>query len=166
RREHRSAAAAPRRLAAVDSPVGNERRACEAGEMTKFDELGLSPAALESLKAAGFETPTPIQGKAIPPALSGRDVIGCAATGTGKTAAFVLPLLDRLAKNQVHEVLVLAPTRELANQISEQVERFGRARGFRCATLIGGVGMGGQIAELHRKPQIIVATPGRLIDHL
>ncbi len=134
--------------------------------METFQQLGLSAAALESLLRAGFEKPTPIQAKAIPPALSGRDVIGCAATGTGKTAAFVLPLLDRLAAKQVHHVLVLAPTRELALQIAEQVERFGSASGVRCAVLIGGVGMGGQTAALHRKPQIIVATPGRLIDHM
>jgi len=131
-----------------------------------FQQLGLSAAALESLQRAGFEKPTPIQAKAIPPALAGRDVIGCAATGTGKTAAFVLPLLDRLSAGQVHHVLVLAPTRELALQISEQVDRFGSARGARSAVLIGGVGMGGQISELQRRPQIVVATPGRLIDHL
>ena len=134
--------------------------------MDTFQQLGLSTAALESLSRAGFEKPTPIQAKAIPPALSGKDVIGCAATGTGKTAAFVLPLLDRLAAKQVHHVLVLAPTRELALQIAEQVERFGSVRGVRSAVLIGGVGMGGQMSDLQRKPQIIVATPGRLIDHM
>ncbi|MBL8952113.1 MAG: DEAD/DEAH box helicase, partial [Myxococcaceae bacterium] len=134
--------------------------------MDTFQQLGLSAGALESLQRAGFEKPTPIQAKAIPPALTGRDVIGCAATGTGKTAAFMLPLLDRLGAGQVKHVLVLAPTRELALQISEQVERFGASRNVRTATLIGGVGMGNQISELQRRPQVVVATPGRLIDHM
>jgi ATP-dependent RNA helicase RhlE len=131
-----------------------------------FDLLGLSPDALATLQRVGFSTPTPIQAKAIPPALQGRDVIGCAATGTGKTAAFALPIIDRLIAGHVHHALVLAPTRELALQIAEQVHVFGGHRGIRSATLIGGVGMGAQIDALRRSPQIIIATPGRLIDHL
>ncbi len=135
-------------------------------DIVSFDGLGLSALALESLKRAGYEKPTPIQMKAIPPALQGRDVIGCAATGTGKTAAFVLPLIERLASKAVTVALVLAPTRELAVQIAEHVERFGGKRGIRSVTLIGGVGMGPQISGLRAKPQIIIATPGRLIDHM
>jgi ATP-dependent RNA helicase RhlE len=131
-----------------------------------FDALGLSLDALSTLKRVGYATPTPIQAKAIPSVLEGRDVIGCAATGTGKTAAFVLPLVDRLVAGKVHHVLVLAPTRELALQIAEHVQTFGGHRGIRSATLIGGVGMGGQIDALRRNPQIVIATPGRLIDHL
>ncbi|MBK7863295.1 MAG: DEAD/DEAH box helicase [Archangiaceae bacterium] len=140
--------------------------AAAAAPAETFDALGLSAAALHALAQASYQKPTPIQAKAIPHVLAGRDVIGCAATGTGKTAAFVLPLLERLASKQLHRALVLVPTRELANQISEHVERFGAARGMRCATLIGGVGMGGQLAELRADPQLIIATPGRLIDHL
>jgi ATP-dependent RNA helicase RhlE len=131
-----------------------------------FDSLGLSPDALSTLQRVGYLTPTPIQAKAIPPALEGRDVIGCAATGTGKTAAFALPLIDRLVAGKLHHVLVLAPTRELALQIAEHVQTFGGSRGIRSATLIGGVGMGGQIDALRRNPQIVIATPGRLIDHM
>jgi ATP-dependent RNA helicase RhlE len=131
-----------------------------------FSSLGLSPAALQALARAAYVTPTPIQARAIPPALAGQDVIGCAATGTGKTAAFVLPLVDRLAAHQLRRVLVLAPTRELANQIAEHVDRFGAAHHLKSATLIGGVGMGGQLHELRQNPQFIIATPGRLIDHL
>jgi len=130
-----------------------------------FDSLGLSSESLHALQRAGFSQPTPIQARAIPPALKGQDVIGCAATGTGKTAAFVLPILERLHGKTGARGLVLAPTRELALQISEQVERFGSARALRCATLIGGVGMGGQTQAL-RQAQLVVATPGRLIDHL
>jgi ATP-dependent RNA helicase RhlE len=98
--------------------------------------------------------------------LSGRDVIGCASTGTGKTAAFVLPLLDRLAAEQATRALILVPTRELAEQIAEHVARFGKARRIGSATLIGGVSMGGQLSALKSQPKIIIATPGRLNDHL
>ena len=130
-----------------------------------FQSLGLSADTLRSLERAGFTQPTPIQARAIPPALEGRDVIGCAATGTGKTAAFVLPLLERLIKAPGARALVLAPTRELALQITEQVERFGSTRGFTCATFIGGVGMQSQIQSA-KHARVLIATPGRLIDHL
>src|SRR3954470_11997037 len=103
-----------------------------------FDSLGLSAEALQLLAQAGYVEPTPIQERAIPAVLEGRDVIGCAATGTGKTAAFVLPLIERLLIHKVTRVLVLAPTRELANQIAEHADRFGGSRGIRTATLIGG----------------------------
>jgi ATP-dependent RNA helicase RhlE len=131
-----------------------------------FADLNLSPAALQALKRAGFEHPTPIQAQAIPPALAGKDVIGIAATGTGKTAAFLLPIIERIApRGGRPRALVLAPTRELAVQISEQLERFGPGRGVRGALVIGGVGMGNQTAEL-RSHEVVVATPGRLVDHL
>src|SRR5688500_580173 len=123
---------------------------------TTFDSLGLSAESLKALKHAGYEHPTPIQAKAIPVALQGKDVIGCAATGTGKTAAFVLPLVERLAGKQGTRALVLAPTRELALQIAEHAENFGRPRGVKCVTLIGGVGMGNQIAGLRQRVQIII----------
>jgi ATP-dependent RNA helicase RhlE len=115
----------------------------------------------------GFAEPTPIQQLAIPPALAGRDVIGCAATGTGKTAAFVLPIVERLSGKRGHSrALVLAPTRELALQIGEELSRFGSGRGVRGMVVIGGVGMGGQTGELRRGIEVIIATPGRLVDHL
>ena len=131
-----------------------------------FAELKLSPEALLSLSRAGFELPTPIQAQAIPPALAGRDVVGTAATGTGKTAAFLLPIVDRLAGKPGTRALVLAPTRELALQIGEELARFGGTRRVRGAVVIGGVGMGAQSEALRRGVEVVIATPGRLVDHL
>jgi ATP-dependent RNA helicase RhlE len=131
-----------------------------------FASLGLSPASLDALRRAHYEHPTPIQEKAIPPALSGQDVIGCAATGTGKTAAFVLPMVERLKGRPGTRGLVLAPTRELAIQIAEHLAMFGQAHRVRGAVVIGGVSIGAQIDALRRQPEVIVATPGRLVDHL
>jgi ATP-dependent RNA helicase RhlE len=131
-----------------------------------FADLGLSQQALHALERAGFEHPTPIQAQAIPPALAGKDVIGTAATGTGKTAAFVLPILERLHGKRGTRALVLAPTRELALQIGEEVERFGRGRHVRAAVVIGGVGMGQQATAFREGRELVVATPGRLVDHL
>jgi len=134
--------------------------------MTNFASLGLSSELLRSLERAGYQQPTPIQSQAIPPALAGRNVIGCAATGTGKTAAFMLPLIERAAGRKGTSALVLAPTRELAQQIAEYVDTFGPAHGVRGAVVVGGLGMGPQAAALREKRHLIVATPGRLIDHL
>jgi ATP-dependent RNA helicase RhlE len=131
-----------------------------------FAELGLSQKTLAALARAGFEAPTPIQAQAIPPALQGKDVIGCAATGTGKTLAFVLPLLERLEGKHGTRALVLAPTRELALQIGAEVERFAHGRHLRSAVVIGGVGMRPQVEAFQRGAEIVVATPGRLNDHL
>ncbi|WP_242371330.1 DEAD/DEAH box helicase [Anaeromyxobacter sp. SG26] len=132
-----------------------------------FADLKLSREALTALAHAGFEHPTPIQAEAIPPALAGRDVIGTAATGTGKTAAFLLPIIERLAgKPAGTRALVLAPTRELAVQIGEELERFGRGRRVRGAVIIGGVGMGAQAEAFRERREIVIATPGRLVDHL
>ncbi|MFZ5468496.1 MAG: DEAD/DEAH box helicase [Myxococcota bacterium] len=133
---------------------------------SSFASLGLSPQTLGALKEAGYEHPTPIQARAIPPALAGTDLIGCAATGTGKTAAFTLPMVERLSGKRGSRGLVLAPTRELASQIAEHVERFGGRRGLRSVTLIGGVSMQHQLRDLRRGADILIATPGRLIDHL
>src|SRR5256714_392666 len=129
-----------------------------------FTELGLSQKSLAALGRAGFEAPTPIQAQAIPPALQGKDVIGSAATGTGKTLAFVLPLLDRLEGKHGTRALVLAPTRELALQIGTEVERFAHGRHLRSAVVIGGVGMRPQVEAFQRGVAIVVATPGRLND--
>jgi ATP-dependent RNA helicase RhlE len=136
-----------------------------------FKELGLSERTLKSLDLAGFENPTPIQARAIPPAMLGKDVIGCAATGTGKTAAFLLPMIERLTKGprmggtRGPRALILAPTRELALQIGEEAERFGGGQ-VRSAVVIGGVGMSPQADAFKKNVEIIVATPGRLKDHL
>jgi ATP-dependent RNA helicase RhlE len=136
--------------------------------MTTFADLNLSEQALQALVRAGFEHPTPVQAQAIPPALLGRDVIGTAATGTGKTAAFLLPIVERLAARTGRpgpRALVVAPTRELAVQIGGEFERFTRGRNVRCVVVIGGVGMGNQTRAL-RDHEVVVATPGRLVDHL
>ncbi len=134
-------------------------------QTTAFTGLGLSSKSLSALEAAGYQHPTPIQAQTIPHALAGKDVIGCAATGTGKTAAFVLPIVERLKGTKGGlKALVLAPTRELALQIGEHAHRFGGPHGVSVVTLIGGVGMGPQIDGLKRA-QLCIATPGRLIDH-
>jgi ATP-dependent RNA helicase RhlE len=138
-------------------------------QTTAFTGLGLSSKSLIALEAAGYQHPTPIQSQTIPHALAGKDVIGCAATGTGKTAAFVLPIVERLkgaaAGAKGLKALVLAPTRELALQIGEHAHRFGGPHGVQVVTIIGGVGMGAQIDGLKRA-QLCIATPGRLIDHM
>ena len=132
-----------------------------------FSSLGLSPKLLQSVSDAGYTTPTPIQTSAIPRVLAGRDLIGIAQTGTGKTAAFVLPLLERIMarpQSRAPRALIVAPTRELALQIDEHVRMLGRHHGVRCATIFGGVGESPQISALRRGVDVIVATPGRLID--
>ena len=134
--------------------------------MTTFADLKLSEKSLQAIHRAGFEAPTPIQSQAIPPALAGRDVIGVAATGTGKTAAFLLPIIERLSGKTGTRALVLAPTRELALQIGEELERFGRGRNVRGIVVIGGVGMGAQTQAFRERREVIIATPGRLVDHL
>jgi ATP-dependent RNA helicase RhlE len=118
------------------------------------------------VSAAGYSTPTPIQTEAIPPALKGSDVIGCAATGTGKTAAYLLPVLERLTGKTGTRALVLAPTRELALQIARSVDVLGREARMRAAVVIGGVAQEGQRQALRERRSILIATPGRLVDHL
>jgi ATP-dependent RNA helicase RhlE len=132
-----------------------------------FATLGLGSKLAQALKEKGYVEPTPIQAKAIPAILSGRDVIGVAQTGTGKTAAFVLPLLEKLAATppqRTMRALVIAPTRELVAQIEENVRAYGRHLPLRYATIFGGVGEGPQIQALRRGVDLVVATPGRLID--
>ncbi len=135
---------------------------------TNFHTLGLSEALLQDLAAAGFSSPTPIQAQAIPSALAGRDIIGCAQTGTGKTAAFVIPLVERLAvlpKGQP-QALILAPTRELALQTQTTIEKLGRRRRVSATVIVGGADMQAQVRGLRQRPDILVATPGRLLDHM
>jgi ATP-dependent RNA helicase RhlE len=129
-----------------------------------FAALGLSPASLDALAAAGYSAPTPVQAQAIPPALAGRDVVGCAATGTGKTAAFLLPIVERLRGQRGARALVLAPTRELVIQIADHLEMLGRGTTF--VEVVGGVGMEPQVRGLREGRTVVIATPGRLIDHL
>jgi ATP-dependent RNA helicase RhlE len=136
-----------------------------------FNHLGLAAPILEALAEEGYDAPTPIQAQAIPALLQGRDLIGIAQTGTGKTAAFALPILNRLRDRQptpkrACRALVLSPTRELASQIAESFRTYGRHLGLRVATVFGGVGHQPQVAALARGVDILVATPGRLIDHL
>jgi ATP-dependent RNA helicase RhlE len=133
-----------------------------------FDQLGLAPSLLEAVAAAGYSEPTPIQAKAIPAVLDGQDVLAAAQTGTGKTAAFTLPLLHRLGDSQQKKprVLVLAPTRELAAQVNESVRTYGKDGSIRSTVIFGGVGYQPQIAQFKKGVDIVVATPGRLLDLL
>jgi len=135
----------------------------------KFKELGLNKSILKSIKEFGFTEATPIQAEAIPHILEGRDLIGSAQTGTGKTAAFALPVLHLLRKHKRKKpprCLVLGPTRELAAQVYDQFDSFGRSSSPRCCLVHGGVGYGKQTEMLHKGVDIVVATPGRLLDHL
>ena len=133
-----------------------------------FSELGLIPEILEAVAREGYTVPTPIQLKAIPPALTGRDVLGCAQTGTGKTAAFALPMLQRLAANSSDDVklrgLVITPTRELASQIGTSLTTYGEGLDLYHTVIFGGVSEKKQIDELREGVDILVATPGRLLD--
>lgn len=131
-----------------------------------FNELKLDGRILKAVKAAGYETPSPIQEKAIPPALDGRDVLGCAQTGTGKTAAFALPILNNLNGKPQNciRALVLTPTRELALQIEESFQTYGKYLPYRCGVVMGGVSQQKQIELLKRGVDVLVATPGRLLD--
>ena len=130
-----------------------------------FDTLGLSEAVLEAITESGYKNPTPIQAQAIPLILEGRDVIGASQTGTGKTAAFALPSLSKITPMGKPQILVLEPTRELAHQVAEQFEKYGKHTGLKVALLFGGVGFGDQLKALHGGADIVVATPGRLVDH-
>ncbi len=141
--------------------------AAHLASRSTFASLGLAPSLVRAVAEEGYETPTPIQSQAIPHVLDGRDVLGCAQTGTGKTAAFVLPLLQRLAalpRDGRVRALVLAPTRELAIQIGERASAYGRMSNLRRAVIYGGVGQRDQERALRAKPDLLIATPGRLID--
>ena len=131
-----------------------------------FSDLGLTPALLRALAEKGYDTPTPIQTKAIPAILAGRDVLAGAQTGTGKTAAFVLPILQKLASGTARapRALVLTPTRELAAQVAESARTYGKYASARTQVVFGGVGISPQISALHKGCDLLVATPGRLID--
>ena len=134
-----------------------------------FSQLGLSEKVLAAVEAAGYSTPTPIQKEAIPHVLARRDVLGIAQTGTGKTAAFVLPMLTMLeqgrARARMPRTLILEPTRELAAQVAEHFEKYGKKHKLNVALIIGGVSFGDQDAKLMRGVDVLIATPGRLLDH-
>ncbi|MFP4240284.1 MAG: DEAD/DEAH box helicase, partial [Rhodosalinus sp.] len=137
--------------------------------MTKFTDLDLNPKVLKAIEEAGYETPTPIQAGAIPPALQGRDVLGIAQTGTGKTASFTLPMITLLARGRARarmpRSLVLCPTRELAAQVAENFDTYARHVKLTKALLIGGVSFKEQDALIDRGVDVLIATPGRLLDH-
>jgi len=137
--------------------------------MTNFKDLELDPDVLKAVEEAGYETPTPIQAEAIPFALTGRDVLGIAQTGTGKTASFTLPMITMLAKGRARarmpRSLVLAPTRELAAQVAENFETYAKYKKLTMALLIGGVSFKDQERLIDRGADVLIATPGRLLDH-
>ena len=135
----------------------------------KFDELGLAPEVLKAVAETGYTEPTPIQAQAIPHVLAGRDVLGIAQTGTGKTASFTLPMIDKLSRGRARarmpRSLILEPTRELAAQVAENFETYGKYNKLSMALLIGGVSFGDQDKKLDRGVDVLIATPGRLLDH-
>ena len=151
----------------------SDNAAPEGAETTQpqitFDDLGLSEATLRAVKEGGYNTPTPIQAQAIPEVLKGRDILGIAQTGTGKTAAFTLPMIDILAAGRARarmpRTLILEPTRELAAQVAEGFDKYGKYQKLTKALLIGGVSFGDQDALLASGVDVLIATPGRLLDH-
>ena len=149
-------AAAPVQLADSDGPL--------------FDDLGLSEATLEAVRQAGYTQPTPVQAGLIPRAITGIDVLGQARTGTGKTASFVLPILEQMAKKPQGpagvRALVLVPTRELAVQVRDEFEKLAQGSNVHCVAVYGGKPIKSQIDKLARHPQVVVGTPGRVLDHM
>ena len=132
----------------------------------KFADFEIDPRLQANLTAKGYETPSPIQDQTIPAALEGKDMIGIANTGTGKTAAFGIPVLNALMTRQQAKALIVAPTRELAQQIEEEMRSLGKGGGFTGALLIGGSAMGPQLRDLRAKPRIVIGTPGRIKNHI
>ena len=135
----------------------------------KFNELPIHPSILKNCQRMGYTTPTKIQQKAIPPVLEGRDLLGLAQTGTGKTAAFALPILDQLMKQpqkgkRAIKALVLTPTRELAIQIVDNFQLYGQGLPLKTVVIFGGVKQGAQVDQLKKGADILIATPGRLLD--
>jgi len=135
-------------------------------ETKKFTDYGLDANILKDVAELGFQHPTPIQAHCIPPALEGKDVIGLAQTGTGKTATFGLPIIQRVARKPEMAALVLAPTRELAQQIAAALQELGKSSGLRLAVVVGGIPIKKDYKALRSWPNVLVATPGRLIDHI
>jgi ATP-dependent RNA helicase RhlE len=134
--------------------------------MHKFSDFALHALLHANLAAKGYEAPSPIQDQAIPVGLTGKDVIGIANTGTGKTAAFALPILQRLITDSRSAALIVAPTRELAQQIEDELKQLAKGSGLFGTLLIGGTGMGNQLRDLRQNPRVVIGTPGRIKDHL
>ncbi|MEK7851157.1 MAG: DEAD/DEAH box helicase, partial [Deltaproteobacteria bacterium] len=135
--------------------------------MTTFNELGLSSEILKAISAMGFEEPTPIQGKTIPVLMSGKDVVGQAQTGTGKTAAFGIPIIEKLDKTNFRvQAIILTPTRELAVQVAEEMNKLGKFKKILALPIYGGTSIERQINALKKGVQVVVGTPGRVIDHI
>ncbi len=156
-------------IASDDAPAAQADAAPAASPHITFDDLGLEPDTLRAVHESGYAIPTPIQAAAIPIVLQGRDVLGIAQTGTGKTASFTLPMIDILskgrAKARMPRTLILEPTRELAAQVAEAFDKYGKYRKLTKALLIGGVSFGDQDALLSQGVDVLIATPGRLLDH-
>jgi len=152
----------------LSSQTDTEEIPADAPVDVTFTELGLDPRILKALNDVGYETPTPIQARAIPAALKNQDVLGIAQTGTGKTGAFVLPTIHKLAKGRARarmpRCVIVCPTRELAAQVAENVDLYGKYLKLEMALLIGGVSFAEQDRKLTRGVDILIATPGRLID--
>ncbi len=145
--------------------VATPSEATQYTPLHAFSDFDVNPLIKQNIAAKGFTTPTPIQDKTIPPALAGRDIIGIADTGTGKTAAFAVPILNSMMLGDAR-VLVIAPTRELAQQIEVEFRSIAKGSNLKGAVLIGGAGMGPQLRDLKYNPQIVIGTPGRIKDHL
>lgn len=152
----------PSRFVKVAAPVAEET----FEPAHQFPDFGMHPLLLANLARKGFIQPSPIQDKAIPLGLEGRDVIGIANTGTGKTIAFAVPVLHRLLERPASKALIIAPTRELAQQIEDEFKAAAKGSGLCGALLIGGANMNPQLRDLRAKPQIVIGTPGRIKDHL
>ncbi|MEK7059309.1 MAG: DEAD/DEAH box helicase [Patescibacteria group bacterium] len=152
----------PDRFVAVAKPS----QAVDYAPQHRFDDFEIDERLKANLRAKGFEVPSPIQDQTIPLGLQGRDVIGIANTGTGKTAAFAIPLIHGLMTRQNAKALIVAPTRELAQQIDVECRSIGKGGGFTGAILIGGTGMGPQLRDLRSNPRIVIGTPGRIKDHI
>jgi ATP-dependent RNA helicase RhlE len=132
--------------------------------VNKFEDYNISPQVLENIKLKGYTTPTPIQDQIMHSIIEGRDAIGIANTGTGKTAAFLIPLVDKVFRNKLERVLIVAPTHELVVQTHDELRSFARGLGIYTALCIGGVNINKQISQLRQKPHFVIGTPGRLKD--
>jgi ATP-dependent RNA helicase RhlE len=152
----------PSRFVAIAKPTQAE----DYAPKHRFEDFAVDAVIQRNLTGKGFVIPSPIQDQTIPLALDGRDIIGIANTGTGKTAAFAVPVIQALITNRDAKALIVAPTRELAQQIESECRSIGKGGGFTGALLIGGTGMGTQLRDLRAKPRLIIGTPGRIKDHM